>query len=242
MIISHKYKYVFLELPYTGTRSVSKELCIYYGGEPILSKHSNYYEFIRRATQSERNYFLFSAIRNPLDEAVSRYFKYKNAGLIYDFPPMRPGVLGKLTFRNKTKRINFIRDNNASFTSYFLKFYKFPYDNWSSVSHDKCNFVMRFERLQEDFSEVLGLIGIKQVQLLPVRAKTKGRHRDFLSYYTPETLARAQRVFGPFMSKWNYDVPWSNDSTFKKRCANIAYELFAIGRYFYWKYIRYWMF
>jgi hypothetical protein len=165
-----------------------------------------------------------------------------NAGATYDVPPVRPGMLGKITHKNKTKKIDFIRDNNASFTSYFMKFYKMPYDNWSSVSHDKCDFIMRFENLQRDFSEVLRLIGIKQVQVLPVRAKTKGRNRDFLSYYTPMTLARAQRVFGPFMAKWHYETPWSNDNTFKNSLAKAEYKLLKIPRSFYWKYIRYWMF
>ena len=75
MIISHEHKYVFLELPHTGTRSVHRDLIEHHGGEEILSHHSNYYEFLKVAKKYERQYFVFSAIRNPLDLVVSQYFK-----------------------------------------------------------------------------------------------------------------------------------------------------------------------
>jgi hypothetical protein len=40
----------------------------------------------------------------------------------------------------------------------------------------------------DDFAEVLKLIGIEPKRPLPVVNKTVGRERDFVSYYTPETI------------------------------------------------------
>jgi len=48
-----------------------------YEGQPILYKHATYPEFLRVATDDEKTYFAFSTIRNPLDQAVSRFFKLK---------------------------------------------------------------------------------------------------------------------------------------------------------------------
>ncbi len=42
MIISHKYKYLFIELPRTGTTAISKELRERYAGELIYEKHTKY--------------------------------------------------------------------------------------------------------------------------------------------------------------------------------------------------------
>ena len=77
MIISRKHNYVFVEMPRTGCTAVGKELLSQYGGERILRKHSTYPDFLRIATDDEKRYFVFSGVRNPLDDAVSHYFKLK---------------------------------------------------------------------------------------------------------------------------------------------------------------------
>lgn len=75
MIISGEHRYVFVELPRTGSTAIRKELLNQYGGRKILQKHSTYQEFLRTANEEEKRYFVFSGVRNPLDDAVSHYFK-----------------------------------------------------------------------------------------------------------------------------------------------------------------------
>ena len=53
MIISHKYKYLFIGLPLAASTAISKELCEQYEGVPILSKHSIYQDFLKTATEEE---------------------------------------------------------------------------------------------------------------------------------------------------------------------------------------------
>ena len=77
MIISSKHKYVFVELPRTGCTAVGKELISQYDGERILSKHGTNQDFLRIASDDEKRYFMFSGVRNPLDDAVSYCFKLK---------------------------------------------------------------------------------------------------------------------------------------------------------------------
>ena len=59
MIISHRHRYVFVELPRTGSSAVRRELRELYDGVPILHKHSTYDEFRRQASEDERGYFVF---------------------------------------------------------------------------------------------------------------------------------------------------------------------------------------
>lgn len=66
MVISDKYKYLFVELPHTGSTAISRELCEYYDGTQILSKHIFYHQFLKTATPKRKNYFVFSCIRKPL--------------------------------------------------------------------------------------------------------------------------------------------------------------------------------
>ncbi len=67
MIISHKYKHLFIELPLTASTAVSKELGENYGGSWILYKHAAYQDFLRQATAEEKEPFVFSSSHNPLD-------------------------------------------------------------------------------------------------------------------------------------------------------------------------------
>jgi hypothetical protein len=65
MIISHRHRYVFVEVPRTGSTAVSAELRENYDGHEILRKHASYRDFLRVASEEERGYFTFSAVRNP---------------------------------------------------------------------------------------------------------------------------------------------------------------------------------
>ena len=238
MVISHKHKYLFVALPLTASIAISHELRENYDGSFIINHHATYLDFLKIATEDEKNYFVFSGIRNPLDQAVSSYLKYKtDHERWYTDPEKLKQSNFLIKYRNMT-RFNFIRKNDPDFAAYFLKHHKIPYDNWSRLSHQTFDFIIRFENLQDDFAKALELIGIEQKRLLPVVNKTNKKDKDFLSYYTPETIPRAKRVFGPFMKKWGYDfppewgdtpVPWWNE---------MELEIINIFRVFYWKYLR----
>jgi hypothetical protein len=238
MIISHRYKYVFIQLPFTGSTAISKELCENYNGSRILSKHSTYFDFLKIANPEERRYFIFSCIRNPLDSVVSSYFKYKTDHKQRFTDPIKlkkkRGIVGYLDNRI----FHYLKKTDSDFSTYFLKFYKVPYNSWASLSHEKSTFIIRFENLQEDFAKAIQLIGVEQKRPLPLINRTGMKERDFLSYYNPKAIKRAKRVFGPFMKRWGYEfprqwgdilVPWWNQA---------EYEFFDIFRNFYWKHLR----
>ena len=79
MIISHKHKYLFIEVPRTGTTTISDILCRHYDGERILRKHSSYWNFLVKMKPEWKEYIVFSSIRNPMDSVVSLYFKLRNS-------------------------------------------------------------------------------------------------------------------------------------------------------------------
>ncbi len=183
MVISERYKYLFVELQLTGTTAISTELCENYSGERILSKHSRFHEFSRICKEAHEKYFVFSGIRNPLDITVSQYFKaVSNHRGKYTNPKKWKRYGGTLS-EKALKRYNYIIKTNADFSKYFMKFSVIPYDDWSRLYHKKMDFIVRFENIQEDFSEVLKLIGLKQIRPLPVINKTDIKESDFLAYY-----------------------------------------------------------
>ena len=204
MVISHKYKYLFIEVYRTGSTAISSELCELYDGEKILSKHSRYHEFLKIASEEEKKYFVFSGIRNPMDMVVSGYLKMKNDHKgRYTNPSEWRRNGGTISDKN-LKLYQTVKD--LTFEEYFNKYFKLPYDNWTNVAHGKFDFIIKFENIQKDFAEVLLRLNIEQKRELPHKNKTEQKE-NFLDYYTPEIRKRSLFIFGPFMEKWGYSFP-----------------------------------
>ncbi len=237
MVISQRHKYIYVELQLTGSCAISEELCENYSGERILSKHSRFHEFSRICKDAHAKYFVFSGIRNPLDITVSQYFKaVSNHNRNFTNPKKWKKYGGTLP-EKALKRYIYIKNNNADFSDYFKKFYAIPYDDWSRIYHKKMDFIIRFERIEEDFSEVLKLIGLKQIRSLPVVNKTAIRGTNFLEYYNNDELKKkAIRIFGPFLKKWNYDLPDSWGNIHVPLWSRIEFELLGTRRYMKWRY------
>lgn len=246
MIISHKYRYLFVELPHTGTTAITKELRLNYDGESILFRHATYQEFLLHATEDEKRYFVFSCIRNPMDDAVSCYFKYRNQvkGFIGFDVESKPSfsdwrdISRRIIYRFRYNRYHYVHDNNADFAQFFLKYYRLPYDNWSSLSHQDFGYIIRFENLQGDFANALSILGIEQVRPLPVVHKTSGRAQNFSTYYTPNTWERAGKVFGPYMEKWGYEFPENWGNITHSRIDEVKYHSLGVVKRFGWRYLR----
>ncbi len=135
MVISRRLRCIYVELPHTGSTSVSEELCAHYGGERILRKHAHYREFYRAASPDERRYFVFSGIRNPLDEVVSLYFRYKTNHTLSFTNPLHLARNGGWVTEKHLRQYRFVTEEKGNFEGYVRTFYRRPYDNWSRVAH-----------------------------------------------------------------------------------------------------------
>ena len=207
MIINHKYKFVFIALPFSASSAITEDLHVKYKGEPYLRKHSLYQDFIKGAKKEEKSYLVFAVLRNPMEMVVSHYVKMKtNVKGNFTNPALFKENGGHITKKHRVK-FNFIQEYNATFQEYFLKFYTKPYDNLSSITLDNCDFVIRYENIEEDYITALTKVGIKNVSALPVVNKTIGKKDDIGFYYTDEVKERASFVFGPFMKKFGYKFP-----------------------------------
>ena len=207
MIISHKYKFLFIGLPFSASSAISKELHLEYDGEPYLRKHSLYHEFENVATKAELEYFVFAVLRNPMEIAVTVYEKIKaNAKGNFTNPELFSENGGHIS-KQQRQRFNYIKDNNSSFQQYFKKFHQKPYDNLSSLTIDNCDFVIKYETIAEDYLLALKKLGVRNPKQLPVTNKTAGKNNDLLGYYTSDIKEISIAVFGPFLEKYNYSFP-----------------------------------
>jgi hypothetical protein len=243
LVISHKYRYLFIELPQTGSSTVAQELCELYDGKRILKKHATYRDFLRTATHDEKGYFVFSGIRNPMDKTVSLYYKYRTnhsskrkQKLGHDAQPRHRDNNVFISWLMR-KQYEFIRNRDATFADFFKQFYRLPYDDWSCLDHDRLDFVIHFEQLAEDFEKALFELGIEPKRRLPLRNKTSERDSDFWAYYPPDLRARAKWIFAPYFRRWGYTFP-EDWSPYVPATSDIAFRITNVFRRFYWKHVR----
>lgn len=207
MIISHKYKYVFAEIPHTASHSIAHELLTHYAGEQIHRHHSNITIFMGHANETTKNYFKFASIRNPLDTAVTDYNKLlgNHKGQYTNESQLLKN--GGFVTEEHLREFNFIHENNADFPAFFRQFRSKLYNNWFLVGHQHYDHIIRFENLQESFSEVLGRLGIEQVAAIGHTNPTRMKKKGFAEFYTPDIYGDVARCYGPFLEKWGYGFP-----------------------------------
>lgn len=238
MIISHKYNFLFIGLPFSASSAISKELYLQYEGEPILRKHSLYYEFAKIAKKEERKYFVFAVLRNPMDIVVTLYEKMKaNTKGNFTNPDLFIENGGHITKKDRAI-YNFIHDKQATFQQYFSKFFNKPYDNLASLTIHHCDYVIKYDNIAEDYLFALRKVGVIQPRELPVANKTTGKKLDIIEYYTEDIKERAIFVFGPFLEKYNMPFPkeWGQIRISKKSA--FQFKVLSILRKVYYRYFK----
>lgn len=172
MLISHKYKFITIDIPKTGTRSFRESLIplniIDAHGEPSLD--SEFYqhgsaidaqkEFIKKGWQWDE-YFKFTIVRNPWARYFS-FFKYfksyaekylcRDKSINWKDPEINQGKLCVKLFENKNDQTvlkNIILNNNSQDAYYCNEKGEIITDHIAS-----------FEKLKDEFSFLCGQIGI----------------------------------------------------------------------------------
>ncbi len=216
MIISHKYRYVFIMNPRTASTSIGRELCDCYGGEKILWKHALYSDFLKQASNDEKRYFAFTGQRNPLDELITLFFRQKYRNLEKLKKKLKL-VNRKDIVRNRIEKSYYINKNDLTFVQYFNRYCRYNIDrSYLRIEREKMDFVYRYENLQDDFSSILKAIGIEQKRDLPQHSKkTMKKESDFYHYYTPDIRQRVQIVFSESFKEMGYAFPadWPKPTT-----------------------------
>ena len=182
----------------TASTAIAAELCEIYGGEMILHKHASMGEFQSQASNSEKRYFSFAGVRNPLDVAVSRFVLRK---------------AGRNSDDDHRAQKAFIESTGGDFNKYFVEYVVSRHrknigivpSDWNSPSFQSIDYIYNYENLEFAFPEILRKIGIEPVRDLPAFNQTFSK-KPFLDYYDERTLQLACQVFRDYMAMWNYEV------------------------------------
>ena len=138
------------------------------------------------------NYVSFAVVRNPWDRAVSMYHfaqKY-DLGKLY-------GINTQMSFQE--------------FCELMLRKYEEKDKNFIAI-HDQCswlegmfepNFILRFENLNEDFSNMLDICQIKHINKnLPHENSTE--RKPYKEYYNDQSIKIIEKIFERDIDKFKY--------------------------------------
>lgn len=177
MLISHKYKFITIDIPKTGTRSFRESLLSLniidtYGGPSLDSEFYQHgraidakKEFLKKGWEWGK-YFKFTIVRNPWARYFS-FFKYfksysekylrRDESINWNLPELNQGKLCVELFKNKddqTALKNIILNNHAQDTYYC--------DRNGEIIVDH---IAIFEDLSNEFVFLCNQVGIKTPNL-----------------------------------------------------------------------------
>jgi hypothetical protein len=126
------------------------------------------------------DYFKFAFVRNPWDRTVSWYFFEKSISTLEERD------LTNVNFQDYIKNFESIWANNRQYQYEFTKC---------------CDFIGRFENIQEDFNIICDKIKIPHQQLTH---KNKSKHKHYTEYYDDETRKIVAEKLAKDIEYFNY--------------------------------------
>lgn len=96
--------------------------------------------------------------------------------------------------------VKWIKQEQPTFEQFLKKKYTLPYCDWSILDHSRMNYIISFEKLNEDFKTALTKIGLQPVRNLPQKNVTKEK-ASLADHLSSTSRAELERVFGPFLKE-----------------------------------------
>ena len=189
MIISPKYKFVFIANTKTGSTSIHKTLLDCVKDKNLINeskhnlgdkdKHLPCTKLIEQYPQY-KDYFKFAFVRNPWDRVVSWYVFCKKS-------PFVSRNTSNISFKEFIETRPNIWRGPKQFQYEFTK---------------KCEFIGKTENIQKDFNKICDTIGIPR-QKLPHRNATK--HKHYTDHYDDDTRGIVAEVFTKDIEYFGYE-------------------------------------
>jgi len=212
-MISHKNKCIFLHIPKAAGTSVERFLRQVDPEIPqkILRKRG-FSHFLN----DHLDYYVFSFVRNPYDRFVSAW----------KWGELKFSKEGDLSFYNKERGVSFEeyvllttdldyrKDNENLWSEYdeyhtLPQFEFFPHLNGGHYFSDKinpkftCDFIGKFENLNEDFNKVCSSIGVTELKL-PHAYNSKTFKQSF--EWTNELKEKVYNYYKKDFGLFNYEI------------------------------------
>jgi hypothetical protein len=192
------------------------------GGVLVHFGHATSDELIRHGLLRDEELaqlFKFTTVRNPFDWLVTHYTRLRT-------------IYGKMLEDPEAYEERHPEIRNPRMVRSIQLSLRYPFDDWIDHRFQSrrarkrlhrgpkrykkpkglfvdyvrgADFVMRFERLEEDLNEVLRRVGAGDGGVeLPRFNVTQARERDYRGYYTPKAREIVEYAYGPELERFGY--------------------------------------
>ena len=181
MLISHKHKFILLHAGKCAGSSIRHCLNTIID-EPKLKISQNHpnlsylQETISKSNRNPQEYMVVSIVRNPFDRMVSWYYH-----ALY-----------------KSKSFT------GSFEDFCIRGFANPSENLIPP-YKKCDLIIRYEYLQEDFNDFLALINLPNRKLPHSNKNTNRPSSHYRSIYTNNTKKITSEYFASVIEMFGYE-------------------------------------
>ena len=211
-MISHKHKCIFLHIPKAAGTSIERFLR---GTDPEIPEKTPRQRGFSRFLNDHPDYYVFSFVRNPYDRFASAWkwgqLKLEKEGNLPFYSKDRPVSFEEYVLL--VTDFNYRKDNQGLWSEYdeyhtLPQFEFFPNLNGGHYFTDKinpdftCDFVGRFENINEDFNKVCSSIGTKELKL-PHAYNSKTFKQSF--EWTDELKEKVYNYYKKDFELFNYE-------------------------------------
>jgi hypothetical protein len=210
MPINYKRKFIYIHIPKTAGTSIlcslfninvgqdemidrrnldleyQKKHLIGEDGDFIRTNHYPLYKILK-VKSDVKDFFVFTFVRNPFDRLVSEYYYQKFNRNIpfndYVLHIVKPAFdFGKL--------------------EEWFSFHLLPQFDFICINNEiRCDFLGKFESLEEDYNKVCKILGVEKA-LLPHYKKSL--RKDYRSYYNDASRAIVEKYYKKDLDEFDY--------------------------------------
>jgi chondroitin 4-sulfotransferase 11 len=201
MLISEKYKYLFVHIQKTAGTSITK--CLHQIGH--TKNISNTHSFLNSQPIHEYdNYFKFCFVRNPFDRLVSWYNMILKKDFTNDFSRYILNNSSNFSeFLDLTEIINETNEQEKITDSKYLK--SISFNQLDYITDDEGNimvdYIGRYENLNNDFHYVMSKLGREKYNLPHIN---KYNHENYRKYYTERDIEKVVKMYSKDLDYFEY--------------------------------------
>lgn len=222
-VYSSTLGYLFLASPQTGSKAIKKTLIEQLQGQqiPEVGKHKNGKQVLKKHHTTLKmlatakllspsqidQAFKFTGVRNPFDLLASRYLKHRGRHTNQDddgeWARRNPALAERAKQAHVLEFPQWVQAVHAEALASGRAF-KGP-----QLYLDGADYVIRFERLQEGFDEMLRRIGVTgEYPVAPVNVTAErvagGQKKDYRELYDDTSIALVQKLYAPVLERFGY--------------------------------------
>ena len=210
MLVSNKYKSIFIAIPHTGSTVIEEVLVNNYGFKPIRNKHSLPVYLPKKF----RGYKIVGGICDPLSDMSTMYWKFKNdhLGLYSEALKNNRKMIRHKSISNRGlyffKKVN---SGTWDFNQFIKKSTSPFFVSRINVNKSMYDYIYHKDSLEKDWHKIKFIFGIDDSFELPRKNITQNKQKIILNKKSkiilePQTLSFKKEKIKPLTKKFIFFI------------------------------------